>query len=163
MAEGKIDSNRPDFTLIGHPFDLDHLCRYLQYHKPDFKRPSDQLLLKLFEWTPPYQDQKIKLKSKTGASASGRMIVCPLLPEMIPKMIKETGRSKFRNLCIEKVIDSLKLSARQGAQIAGLGGFTSIADGDQGRLVARRVNGLAVTSGNTLTAMAAAKGLLSAA
>lgn len=160
MIEGeKIDFTRPDFTLIGHPFDLDHLYRYLQHLKPDFKRPSDQLLLKLFEWTPPYQDKKIEIKSRTGALASGRIIVCPLLPEMV----KETGRSKFRNLCIEKVIDSLKLSARQGAKISGLGGFTSIADGDQGRLVARRVNGLAVTSGNTLTAMAAVKGLISAA
>ena len=83
---------KTDFTLIGHPFDLDHLYRYLQYHKPDFKRTSDQLLLKLFEWTPPYPDQKIELKSKTGTSASGRMIICPLLPEMV----KETGRRLSR-------------------------------------------------------------------
>ena len=55
---------KTDFTLIGHPFDLDHLYRYLQYHKPDFKRPSDQLLLKLFEWTPPLSGSKNRAEIK---------------------------------------------------------------------------------------------------
>jgi predicted amino acid dehydrogenase len=61
------------------------------------------------------------------------------------------------------VIRALELAAEQGAPMAGLGGFTSIADGDQGRLVARKVPVMSVTSGNTLTAMAAVDGTMAAA
>jgi predicted amino acid dehydrogenase len=150
---------QPDFALIGHPFDVDHLYRYLKYHKPGLKKPSRELLLKLFEWTPPYTDRQIEVAPPGGRSVRGNFIICPLLPEMLDN----GNRGRFRQLCLDKIIGALKLAADQGAAIAGLGGFTSIADGDQGRLVAREVPTLAVTSGNTLTAMAAVDGVLAAA
>jgi predicted amino acid dehydrogenase len=154
-----LQKDRPDFALIGHPFDVEHLYRYLQYHKPDLRKPSRELLLKLFEWTPPYTDRQIEMVSPAGRTARGSLIVCPLLPEMV----KNGNRRRFRNLCVDKVIGALQLAAGQGAPLAGLGGFTSIADGDQGRLVARKVPALAVTSGNTLTAMSAVDGVIAAA
>jgi predicted amino acid dehydrogenase len=153
---GAAFTDKPDFALIGHPFDLDHLYRYLKYHKSDLKRPKDELLLKLFEWTPPFADRWIEVTSKTGRTIRGKMIMCPLLPEMV----KDSNNLRFRTLCIEKVIASLELASGLGAKISALGGFTSIADGDQGRLVAEKVPGLAVSSGNTLTAMAAADGVI---
>jgi len=149
----------PDFAFIGHPFDVDHLVRYLQFYKPDLRRPRRELLLKLFEWTPPFTDRQVTVTAAQGRRVRGSLIVCPLLPEMVDN----GGRSRFRNLCVEKVVAALEMAAAQGAAVAGLGGFTSIADGDQGRLVARKVPGLAVTSGNTLTAMAAVDGILTAA
>jgi fatty aldehyde-generating acyl-ACP reductase len=149
----------PDFALIGHPFDVDHLYRYLRYHKPDLRKPRRELLLKLFEWTPPYADQTVEVTSPGGRSVHGHFIVCPLLPEMV----NNGNHRHFRDLCVKKVIRALELAAEQGAPMAGLGGFTSIADGDQGRLVARKVPVISVTSGNTLTAMAAVDGAVAAA
>lgn len=146
------------FSLIGHPFNIDHLYRYLKYHKPDLKKPRRELLLKLFEWTPPFSERRIELTSPSGKTVSGSIIICPLLPEMV----QNGNHSHFRSLCVEKVISALKLAEDQGARISGLGGFTSIADGDQGRLVAGKVPGLSVTSGNTLTAMAAVDGVMGA-
>ena len=152
------ETDKPDFALIGHPFDMDHLYRYLKYHKPDLKKPRKELLLKLFEWTPPFADRWIEVTSQNGRTVRGRMMMCPLLPEML----ENSDNRRFRTLCIEKVIAALKLSADQGAKISGLGGFTSIADGDQGRLVAEKVPGMAVSSGNTLTAMSAVDGVMRA-
>lgn len=151
--------DKPDFALIGHPFDVDHLYRYLKYHKPDLRRPRRELLLKLFEWTPPYADQTVEVTSPAGRTVRGNFIVCPLLPEMV----NDGNHRRFRDMCVEKVIGALELAADHGAPLAGLGGFTSIADGDQGRLVARKVPVLSVTSGNTLTAMAAVDGVIAAA
>ena len=147
-----------DFALIGHPFDIDHLYRYLSYHKPDLNKPRREFLLKLFEWTPPYIEQEVEMTSFDGNTVRGSIIMCPLLPEMV----QDDTRSHFRSMCVDKVIAALKLAESEGAKISGLGGFTSIADGDQGRLVARKVPGLSVTSGNTLTAMAAVNGVMEA-
>ncbi len=152
-------TDKVDFALIGHPFDIDQLYRYLSYHKPDLNRLRRELLLKLFEWTPPYIEKGVEMTSSDGRTVRGSIIICPLLPEMI----KNNNQSNFRSLCIEKVIAALKLAREHGAKIAGLGGFTSIADGDQGRLVARKVPCIAVTSGNTLTAMAAVETVIFAA
>jgi predicted amino acid dehydrogenase len=148
-----------DFALIGHPFDMDHLVRYLRHHKPGMKRPRRQLLLKLFEWTPPFAENQITMTSPGGRTVRGRLVICPLLPEMVDN----GNRLRFRRLCIDKVIASLELALEHGALLSGLGGFTSIADGDQGRLVAAKVPGIQVTSGNTLTAMAAVDGVTAAA
>ncbi|MDZ7832043.1 MAG: hypothetical protein U5L07_09865 [Desulfobacterales bacterium] len=148
----------PDFALIGHPFNMDHLYRYLKHHKPDLKQPRRELLLKLFEWTPPFADRQISVTSRTGRTIRGSMIICPLLPEML----EVSDNRRFRTLCVEKVIGALELAGRQGTRIAGLGGFTSIADGDQGGRVAEKVPEMAVSSGNTLTAMAAVDGVIRA-
>lgn len=153
-----MNDERPDFALIVHPFDLDHLYRYLKHHKPDLKKPGRELLLKLFEWTPPFADRWIEITSSTGQIAYGRVIMCPILPEMV----QNTDNQRFRTMCVEKVVASLELARSQGAKISGLGGFTSIADGDQGRLVSQKVPGIAVSSGNTLTAMSAVDGVLHA-
>ena len=187
------DSNckKLDFCLIGHPFSIDHLYRYLKYRKPNLKKPRRDLLLKLFEWTPPFNERQVEITSP-HKTVYGNIIVCPLLPEMVNPVrkldplqfatgrkrgistpldsehltghfsngVKHNKQSHFRSLCIEKVISALKLAVGQGARISGLGGFTSIADGDQGKLVASKVPGIAVTSGNTLTAMAAVDGVI---
>jgi predicted amino acid dehydrogenase len=153
-----MKENKLDFALIGHPFDMDHLYRYLKYHKPDLKKPRRQLLLKLFEWTPPFNERHIDILSPQGRTVRGSLIICPLLPEMV----RSSNHLDFRSLCVDKVIAALELATDQGVKISGLGGFTSIADGDQGRLVAQRVPGLKVTSGDTLTAMAAVDGVTAA-
>lgn len=152
-----MTANRTDFALIGHPFGIEQLYRYLSRHRPGLDRLKRGPLLKLFEWTSPYTEREVEMTSIDGQTVCGEIIICPLLPEMV----KDNDRGSFRALCIEKVISALRLAKRHGAKIAGLGGFTSIADGDQGRLVAKEVP-IAVTSGNTLTAMAAIESVISA-
>ncbi|PIU39922.1 MAG: shikimate dehydrogenase [Candidatus Omnitrophica bacterium CG07_land_8_20_14_0_80_50_8] len=93
------------------------------------------------------------LLSKTGAKIDLVAIACPFLPDqMIVLDEKEV---------LEKIIQSVNLAKKEGAEIVSLGGFTSVI-GNEGEKVAKVVN-IAVTSGNTYTASLAIQGILSAA
>ena len=142
------------FALITHPYDLAHLRRILRFYKPGGSLPSDALLTRVFEWTPPMQlDEWEGVRSATGAVVSGYNVVCTLLPEMVrlgPKAI------------FEKVRAACALAGELGAGIAALGGFTSIF-GENGHGSAIDSAPIAVTTGNTLTAAMAVAGLRRAA
>lgn len=111
-------------------------------------------LLKLFESKPVHvaaDDLLIPLSD--GSTRRGKMILCSFLPESIlsPHGIA-SAYQRTRAAC--------KLAKEMGAQIVGLGGFTSIVAGSQGEALAREF-GLAITSGNTLTAALALEQLYS--
>jgi acetylornithine/succinyldiaminopimelate/putrescine aminotransferase/predicted amino acid dehydrogenase len=79
------------------------------------------------------------LKSPTGATASGLLIAFPMLPEQMMKR----GRRKMLPLLKERARD-------KGAQVLGLGGFTSIISKGGEQLIG---DGIAITSGSCLTAL----------
>ncbi len=80
-----------------------------------------------------------------GAAAFGELIMVPVTAA---ELLAMTGRD-----AVDLVQRSVDLAARRGAKVVGLGGFTSIvADGG---LAVRAPEGVAVTSGNSLTAWAA--------
>lgn len=80
-----------------------------------------------------------------GAAAFGELIMVPVTAA---ELLAMTGRD-----AVDLVQRSVDLAARRGATVVGLGGFTSIvADGG---LAVRPPDGVAVTSGNSLTAWAA--------
>ena len=84
------------------------------------------------------------LASTARQPLSGRLIICTFLPESI--------RSPRQMLAAyNKTRDGCRLAKEMGAKVVGLGGFTSIVGGTQGEDLAREF-GIAVTSGNTLTA-----------
>lgn len=115
---------------------------------------SRRALKGLIRYLPPYKFIQLSgIKSKTGEEIDGFGIVCPLLPEQM------VGSNE--QFAIKKVSECVKLAARLGADIVGLGGFTSII-GEGGEVVARDA-GIAVTSGNTYTASLAIEGVLKAA
>ncbi len=89
----------------------------------------------------------------TDKEIEGWLVACPLTPEpMLSLPVKKVYR---------KIIQTGRLAERLGAQIVGLGAYTSIA-GDAGVTVAQNLD-IAVTTGNSYTVALAVEGILEAA
>lgn len=142
------------FAFIGHPIDLNHLYSLSGMWGPLAKRIPRQALYNLLLKSRPYKYCDIeKMRSLTGAIASGHAIIMPLLPHQVAFL--EEG------VVIKKVIQSVRFAEKLGAKMAVLGGFTSIV-GNEGEAVSKEV-GIAVTSGNTYTACLCIEGIEKAA
>ncbi len=137
-----MTDSKPKFALIGHPLDMPLYRAYINYLKPG-KTFRDELILKLFEWTPSY-----KASSWTDISLDGKrfmdgiLVMVPFLPEM---------RDISLRTVIEKVEKAIAIAASEGCSTAALGAFTSIVLQGKEEEIARRY-GIALTSGNTTTA-----------
>jgi len=90
----------------------------------------------------------LQVRSRTGAAADGCLIGLPMLPADMMR------RGRRRMLPV--LADALALARSQGVRIVGLGGFTSIVSKGGQSLVGQ---GIAVTSGNGLTAVIALEGV----
>jgi predicted amino acid dehydrogenase len=143
------NSKNVKFALIGNPANNDHMYRCISYYKPNLKISHDALQ-KVFEWTPPYKGTEIpRVTSKMGKSISGFHVVCTFVPEMASLSFK---------LVYNKVYSSCQIAKEFGASIASLGAFTSVVLCNKQDNVADEI-GLALTSGNTLTAYLTVKGV----
>lgn len=91
--------------------------------------------------------------SITGAKTEGIFIGLPMTPHMFMTRPLEETYDRLAACC--------DLAFREGAQIIGLGAFTSVV-GDGGLTVAKRAN-IAVTTGNSYTVATAIEGALDAA
>jgi predicted amino acid dehydrogenase len=113
------------------------------------KRPA--LIEKVLEWMPVHKRADITgITSITGAQIKGYFIAVPHLPHQFLKM--------DRNSILEKIIKAVKIAEDLGAQIVGLGGYTSVV-GDAGITVAKAAN-VAITSGNSYTIASALEGAM---
>jgi len=81
------------------------------------------------------------VRSLTGAEAEGWFIGCPLTPRQFMSLPEK--------IVLPKVIQAAKIAEDLGANIVGLGAFTSVV-GDAGISVSQAVK-IAVTTGNTYT------------
>jgi|WetSurMetagenome_2_1015567.scaffolds.fasta_scaffold223598_1 fatty aldehyde-generating acyl-ACP reductase len=129
-------------AFIGHPMDIDFFRSYVRFLKPE-KSYRNELLLKLFEWSPSY---KIKEFSRLGFTANrgidASFIMVPFLPEMREISVRRV---------IDKIDTALGIAADAGCTVAAMGGFTSIVlQGQEQNYVEK--HGLRITSGNSLTA-----------
>lgn len=89
------------------------------------------------------------IRSKTGATTDGMFIGCPLTPaQMVKKLPIEEVYAK--------IVACTELARREGAELIGLGAFTSVV-GDGGVTVASR-SPIAVTTGNAYTVATAIEG-----
>jgi fatty aldehyde-generating acyl-ACP reductase len=137
-----MSSSRPRFALIGHPADLPLFRAYINFLKPG-KTFRDELILKLFEWTPPYKAVSWSGVSFDGKKfADGILVMVPFLPEMRDISLKTV---------IEKVEGAIAIAAAEGCGVAALGAFTSIVLQGKEEEISRR-HGIVITSGNTTTA-----------
>lgn len=94
------------------------------------------------------------IRSKTGAETEGWFIGLPLTAE---QMIKKVPLEKV----YERIVACAQLAADQGAQLIGLGAFSSVV-GDGGITIAQR-SPIGVTTGNSYTVATAIEGTLKAA
>ena len=92
--------------------------------------------------------------SKTGAQTEGWFIICPLTPDM---MMKELPLERV----YERLEQCAELAKAEGAEVMGLGAFTSVV-GDGGVTVQQRT-GFPITTGNSYTIATAVQGALKAA
>ncbi len=142
------------FAVIGHPYNLQHLIRYFRFFKPDFKPPSEEFLVRVFEMAPAYKSYDIQnFKSKAGKSTHGYFIMCPIIPDML---LLNPDR------VVEKVIQACKVAEGLGVGIVTLGGFTSIAGEKYNKPLTSLVN-VPVTTGNTFTVALTVEGVIKAA
>lgn len=93
------------------------------------------------------------VQSTTGAVTEGWFIGCPLTAGQLMNGDPERG--------IDKIVQCGRVAEDLGAEILGLGAFTSIV-GDAGITVAERLD-IAVTTGNSYTVAAALEGAVDAA
>lgn len=135
------------FAFIIHPLNARDIARkfWIAKYMPDswvekFARHKDPVLL----------SQITGIESPTGAKTEGWFIGLPMTPHMMVK-----------SLPIEEVYDKIAkcgdLGADLGAEIIGLGAFTSVV-GDGGVSVAQRTKIKAVTTGNSYTVATAIEG-----
>ena len=110
--------------------------------------------VRLIEWYIQRKDPMVVaeingIRSRTGEEAKGWFIGCPLTPRQMV------------SLPIDFVSDKLEkcgqIACSLGAGILGLGAFTSIV-GDGGITLAKRLPGIAVTTGNSYTVATALEG-----
>ena len=138
-----------DFALLGHPDSYNHLGDILLHSRPDYNREKinkyQATLSKFFEWAPSYAAKTLlEIENAAGQKLYGRLIICTFLPEMI------NGPRKMK-IAYNKARAGYSLARELGANMVGLGGFTSIVGGSQGERLVRELGG-AATSGNSLTA-----------
>jgi fatty aldehyde-generating acyl-ACP reductase len=130
------------FASIGHPVDLPQFRTYIDHLKPG-KTFRDELIMKLFEWTPSY---KVIDWPRVGFdsvnNAGGVMVMVPFIPEM---------RDIKLHTVVEKIEGALAIAAEEHCAVASLGAFTSIVLQGQERDYAEKYD-IQITSGNTFTA-----------
>lgn len=138
------------FAFIIHPLSAKDVSR--KY--PLAKYLPDSVIEAFLRVKSPMVLSKITgIESKSGAQTEGWFIGCPLTP-----------RQMTHSLPIEQVYDKIvqccELAAAEGAELIGLGAFTSVV-GDGGITIAER-SPIAVTTGNSYTVATAIEGTLKA-
>jgi predicted amino acid dehydrogenase len=114
--------------------------------------PSIDFLSRFF---PPVHISHITgiVSQATGKEVEGWFIACPLTPKQMVSLPPET--------VYKKIIATGKLAQKLGAQILGLGGFTSVV-GDGGLTISQHLD-IPVTTGDSYTIATAVYGTLKAA
>lgn len=123
------------FPLLGKlpPEIIDHFSRY---------------------FPPVYLSHVVGIRSKeTLEEIEGWLVACPVTPKRMLEIPTSAAYSK--------IVQTGRLAERLGAQILGLGAFTSVV-GDAGLTVAERLS-IPVTTGNSLTIAVAVEAALEAA
>ena len=134
------------FGFLIHPLGMRDIVRHL----PNVAGKREPLIKKVLEWTPSYHASHITgvVSAYDGVPIDGDFYTVPLFPTQI------TGLS--RELVVGRILDACRLAEKDGAQIVGLGGYTSVV-GSAGLDIAREIE-IAVTSGNSYTVATALEG-----
>lgn len=147
---GNLGASLHKFGFVIHPLRAKDAAR--KY--PIAKYMPDWVIKKIYGSKRPFIGSHVTgIKSKTGDETEGWFIICPLTPDM---MIHELPVEAV----YEKLVICAELAKAEGAEIMGLGAFTSVV-GDGGITVAQR-SPIAITTGNSYTIATAIQGALKA-
>jgi fatty aldehyde-generating acyl-ACP reductase len=140
------------FGFIAHPIDFQTFYGHLGFLGKLLKILPDNISRRFNVSMPPRVLSSYDKIRFLNGEISGEVVTVPLLPIQIASL----GEERVLGL-IKKGIE---LCARRGAQIVGLGGFTSVV-GNEGEVLSKRVS-VPLTSGNTLTSSLALDGIYKA-
>lgn len=146
-----------DFALIGHQESWPQISRLVQSLRNDSKpRLSEADIRDIVPWIPPRTVMRISIASHpSGDKVRGIYVESFITPD-------ELGRRHFkRNM--DKISDSIRCAAREGAAVATLGGFASIVLESRMGGSVPILHGIPLTTGNTLTASLIVQGVVDAA
>lgn len=139
------------FAFFIHPLDMRDVLRIA----PQAANKRRPLVEKILEWTPAHQVSHIlPFKCADGEEAEGWFIAIPLLPNQFMNLPKQ--------FVMDRLVQGVEIAIKNGAQILGLGGYTSVV-GTGGVDLTKLYPNLAITSGNSCTIAAAMDATLSAA
>jgi len=138
------------FGFVVHPLHIGDVARKYAL----IGRLPERWTESLIRFIPPSQcGHMTNIVSLTGAATEGWLIGCPMTARQLLEGDPEQS--------LRKVVTSCEIAADLGAEIVGLGAFTSVF-GDKGVSIADRV-GIGVTTGNSYTTATAIEGALLAA
>ncbi len=137
------------FAFVVHPITVRDAAR--KY--PIAKFFPDALIESVLKVKKPMVVSEITgIESITGAKTEGIFVGCTLTPKLMMSMDLEA--------VYERIVRCTEIAKEEGAQIIGLGAFTSVV-GDGGVTVAQRAP-IAVTTGNSYTVATSIQGALRA-
>lgn len=138
------------FAFIIHPLDTSDIARKYAFAR---HLPTSWLEAALAVMSPQYCGRITGVKSLTGAETEGWFIGCPLTAKQLLNGNPEKAT--------RKIVQACQQAADLGAEVVGLGAFTSIV-GDKGITIAERLD-IGVTTGNSFTTATGIEGTLLAA
>lgn len=142
------------FAFIAHPLSIEHFLKILDNFGSIASKIPRYILKDFLRNLPPYKFVHLRdIKSSTGQRIEGYIIMCPLTPDQLVSL--RGSAAKY------KVISACKLAKKMGAQIIGLGGFSSIVTNGGEDLI--NCVDTPITNGNTLTSCLAVDSLIRAA
>ena len=137
------------FAFVVHPLEARDFSRKFSFTR----NWPDGLVEGIIKYIPPFKVSHITGVDSGHNKAEGWFIGCPLTSRQM-MMLPEAD-------VIKKIIKAGKVAEKLGAQIVGLGAFTSIV-GDAGITIAKNLK-IAVTTGNSYTVATALEGTRQAA
>ncbi|MFH1202234.1 MAG: hypothetical protein V1674_05030 [Candidatus Omnitrophota bacterium] len=127
-----------DFAIIIHPTSEELLHRY----EPGMKKKPRQVVKKLLEWMAPFKASDVKgLRSVTGKTLDGYLVMCPLLME---QMISLNPRK-----VLKAIANAGELASKLGVKIIGLGAYAALI-GNKGLELAQKIK-IPITTGAAYT------------
>ncbi len=141
------------FGFIAHPIDLTSFYDFLGPLGKIAKKLPRNMVKYITSILPSYELCSYNnIRSSMGLSVSGIIAAVPLLPIQIASLPEER--------VLDLIETGIRKCVKEGAQIVGLGGFTSVV-GNEGEVLSKRVS-VPLTSGNALTASLTLEGIYKA-
>jgi predicted amino acid dehydrogenase len=149
-------NGKPDFALVAHQESWESMAAFFQLLRgPDLPRVPLEEIRSLAGFLPPRPVARIRANSsRLGTSVEGVYIETFITPDELSQ--------DLRDVMSRKVLQGIEIARREGARVAALGGFTSIALGPRLEEL-QRASDLPLTTGHSLTAAFIVKGLEEAA
>jgi acetylornithine/succinyldiaminopimelate/putrescine aminotransferase/predicted amino acid dehydrogenase len=145
----RVNGEQTRFAFVVHLLGTGDLRQFDRTLEPFSDAQVEALRSRMAEFAKPFCYGELAVESVDGRLAHGEVIMLPHLPSELLALSGDEA--------VDLVQSAVDLAAERGAEVVGLGGFSSIiADGG---LALRAPAGVRVTSGNSMTAWAAIRAI----